>query len=92
MKKDFDFDLFMETSAKTGLNAQELFVEAGKLLYREYTKYKKKPKKAGEQIVLDEGDTQEIKKKKCSFKEHFSLCPKIIYVLFSLSFGSISPK
>ena len=52
----------METSAKTGLNAQELFVEAGKLLYREYTKYKKKPKKAGEQIVLDEGDTQEIKK------------------------------
>jgi len=65
MKKDFDFDLFMETSAKTGLNAQELFVEAGKLLYREYTKYKKKPKKTGEQIVLDEGDTQEIKKKKC---------------------------
>ena len=33
MQKDFDFDLFMETSAKTGMNAQELFVEAGKLLY-----------------------------------------------------------
>ena len=55
----------METSAKSGLNTEELFVAAAKLLYGDYKKYKKKPKKAGEQIVLDEGDTQEIKKKKC---------------------------
>ena len=26
----------METSAKTGFNAQDLFVEAGKLLFAEY--------------------------------------------------------
>ena len=64
MKKDFDFDLFMETSAKTGLNAQELFVEAGKLLYREYTKYKKKPKKTGE-ILKNEGEDSGKKKKCC---------------------------
>ena len=38
LQKDFDFDFFMETSAKTGMNAQQLFVEAGKLLYKEYTK------------------------------------------------------
>ena len=32
----------METSAKTGLNTQELFAQAGKLLYKEYSKFKKK--------------------------------------------------
>ena len=35
-KEDFEFDLFLETSAKTGYNTQELFVEAAKLLYKEY--------------------------------------------------------
>ena len=38
MQKDFDFDVFMETSAKTGFNAQELLVEAGKILFAEYNK------------------------------------------------------
>ena len=66
MQKDFDFDLFMETSAKTGMNAQELFVEAGKLLYKEYNKYKKKPKKANEKLKANkEGETQEKKSGKC---------------------------
>ena len=56
----------METSAKTGLNAQELFVEAGKLLYREYTKYKKKPKKGGDKLKADEEiDKNAKEKKKC---------------------------
>ena len=40
MQNNFDFDLFMETSAKTGFNAQNIFVEAGKILYNEYVKYK----------------------------------------------------
>ena len=35
-KDDFEFDLFLETSAKTGYNTQELFVEAAKILYKEY--------------------------------------------------------
>ena len=65
MQKDFDFDLFMETSAKTGMNAQELFVEAGKLLYREYNK-KEKPKKEKEQLKTNkEGKTKEKKSGKC---------------------------
>ena len=38
-KKDFDLDLFMETSAKTGLNTQEIFVEAARVLYFDYMKY-----------------------------------------------------
>ena len=40
MKDDYGFDLFMETSAKTGFNAQELFVEAGKILCEESNKLK----------------------------------------------------
>lgn len=35
-------DFFMETSAKTGLNAQELFITAAKLLYSSFLKYKEK--------------------------------------------------
>ena len=56
----------METSAKTGLNAQELFVEAGKLLYKEYAKYKKKPKKTGDKLKNeDEGVNKNKQKKGC---------------------------
>ena len=32
--------LFMETSAKTGFNAQNIFIEAAKLLYSQHLKYK----------------------------------------------------
>lgn len=31
----------METSAKTGFNAQEMFIEAAKVLYTDYIKYNK---------------------------------------------------
>ena len=41
----------METSARTGMNAQELFAEAAKLLFQDYCKYKVvKSKKEGEQL------------------------------------------
>ena len=50
IKRDFDFNLFMETSAKTGFNAQELFIEASKVLYIDYIKHQQKPKKRGELI------------------------------------------
>ena len=55
----------METSAKTGFNTQELFVEAGKLLYKEYSKYKKKDKSHGEQLKKNEENNKENMKKKC---------------------------
>jgi hypothetical protein len=29
----------METSAKTGINSQQLFIEATKILYKDYLKY-----------------------------------------------------
>ena len=37
-RNDFNFDLYMETSAKSGFNSQELFVNAANILYRENEK------------------------------------------------------
>ena len=55
----------METSAKTGMNAKELFAEAAKLLFNDYSKYKNfKNKKEGE--VLNKEDVKKPQKeKKC---------------------------
>ena len=35
--------LFLEASAKTGLNAQNIFIEAAKLLYEQHLKFKDRP-------------------------------------------------
>ena len=43
-KNDNELDLFMEVSTKTGKNCTEIFVEAAKLLYNDYEKYKKDKK------------------------------------------------
>ena len=40
MKTDYNLDLFIEASAKSGLNTEYIFVEAAKLLYNDYVKYK----------------------------------------------------
>lgn len=39
-KEDMKLDLFMETSAKTGINCQELFIKAAKITYLDYIKFK----------------------------------------------------
>ena len=39
-KDETGIHYFSETSAKSGLNAQEVFIEAAKLLYKEHLKYK----------------------------------------------------
>ena len=53
----------METSAKTGINTQELFVEAAKLLYKDYTKYRLDRKKVSGQTLKNENNKP--KKKGC---------------------------
>ena len=40
-RNDFNFDLYMETSAKSGFNSQELFINAANILYRENEKLNK---------------------------------------------------
>ena len=47
-KNDYDLDLFMETSAKNGVNAKEVFIEAAKLLYGEHLKYRERKFKKNE--------------------------------------------
>ena len=39
LKNDYDFDYFIETSAKTGFNAKKLFLLASKILLEDYEKY-----------------------------------------------------
>ena len=68
-KEEFELDLFMETSAKTGFNTQELFVEAAKVLYDDYMKYKRKQKKQpNEKIKLDNDDNKKPAKGGCCSK------------------------
>ena len=38
--QDHNIDFFIETSAKTGFNAQNVFLEAAKMLYLDHLKYK----------------------------------------------------
>ena len=40
-REDFNFDLYMETSAKSGFNANELFINAANILYKENEKLNK---------------------------------------------------
>ena len=57
----------METSAKTGFNAENLFVKAGKVLYNKYLKNKKAPKISGNYLKKKEkkGKKEKTKKKFC---------------------------
>ena len=69
------FQLFMETSAKTGFNAQNLFIEASKLLYEQQNKNKDKytadsfdhfnPKNKIKSLPFDDDDSSTKKKKGC---------------------------
>ena len=65
-KNDFKFDLFMETSAKSGFNSKELFMNGAKILYKEYEKLNnlEKNKKKNEEKILNN-----IKKKKFALKK-----------------------
>ena len=69
-KNEQKLDLFMESSAKTGYNARNVLVEATKILYKDYLKYKetnedddKKNSEGNSKIKKDDNTNQ--KKKKC---------------------------
>ena len=71
-KEDYNLDLFMETSAKLGTNVQQLFIEAARLLYNDYNKYKvrifftkQNPKKHNKKLNQNNGNDEENKKKCC---------------------------
>jgi len=65
-KNDYDLDYFIETSAKTGMNAQEIFVQAAKILYDDYVLYnnEKKNKENNTNTKLT-NKPEKTKKKQC---------------------------
>ena len=73
ISKEHNLDFFMETSAKTGENAQKLFVVAAKILVDEYRKYQNESDREKSSVTLttenkelfDEASKRE-QKSKCS--------------------------
>ena len=78
-KEEYDLDFLIETSAKTGMNAQEIFVEAARTLYKDYFLYatEKKNKETmndgsdikknndNNKLQLSQNTAKKKKKKKC---------------------------
>ena len=66
-KNEYELNLYMETSAKTGFNAREIFIEAAKTLFDEYNKYKKidEEKKIKLPNVADQDPKNVIENKGC---------------------------
>jgi GTPase SAR1 family protein len=62
-KNDYDLDFFMETSAKTGFNTQELFIKAARVLIDDYNDYKRE-KKHREKVMNKEKEILTEKKEK----------------------------
>ena len=60
-KEEKNLDKFIETSAKTGENAQEVLLEAAKLLYKDYLKAKKNIGKIGDD---DKNNGNKLERKK----------------------------
>ena len=55
----------METSAKTGINTQKIFVEAAKILYKDYIEYKNnKPQMPSDIINLNNSEGSKTSSKK----------------------------
>jgi len=65
LKNKFEFDYFIETSAKTGKNVEEIFVHAAKLLYEDYGIVNQKKKKN----KLDEAEKMKLNKDKVNSKK-----------------------
>ena len=62
-KEEYDLDYFMETSAKTGMNAQKIFIEAAKILYNDYSLYKSDKKPKENNNIQTTSNTKLVKKK-----------------------------
>ena len=58
-KKENGFECFIETSAKSGFNAKELFVNCALSLYKEYPKYK-----AGKEFLEAENENKKVNLKR----------------------------
>ena len=66
LKNDYDFDYFIETSAKTGFNAKKLFLHAAKILLDDYEKYNIEEKiKENQNLKINNTEKNNNYKKGC---------------------------
>ena len=65
MAEDYEIDFFMESSAKTGMNVQNIFIHAAKILYKELLTYKENKKKNKDNNASKLNDKKNGNKKKC---------------------------
>ena len=65
--KDYNFDLFFETSAKSGLNVQNVLIDAAKILYLEYMNYVNFKSNISDKnnIVIVKKNNEDQRKKMC---------------------------
>ena len=64
--KENNINEFMESSAKTGVNAQNIFIKAAQTLYEDYIKYQKKAEQSGGSVDntnMNYGQVQDNRKK-----------------------------
>ena len=74
-RKDFNFDLYMETSAKSGFNSQELFINAANILKRENEKMNNYRKNSNsEQKILNNIKLRRKKKNEEEEEEYDDGC------------------
>ena len=66
--KDNKINEFMEASAKTGVNAQNIFIKAAVTLYEDYLVYQKKTEESGGKVEDDFKNQQQNNKKKIDNK------------------------
>ena len=69
LQNDYNLDLFVESSAKDGKNTEYIFVEAAKLLYNDYIKYK-----IGNPLIGRVKSTNKLKKEEHEEKEKKKCC------------------
>ena len=65
IQTDYNLDLFAECSAKDGKNIEYIFVEAAKILYNDYIKYKIGNPSIGRSRSSKKLNKDKINKKKC---------------------------
>jgi GTPase SAR1 family protein len=57
-KEDHKLDFFVETSAKSGVNIDDIFMRAGVILFKEYLKYKSLYNSSMTGTVFDSSETK----------------------------------
>jgi small GTP-binding protein len=56
--KEHEFQFFLETSAKTGINVKEVFVEAAKELYKNHLEYKDRASRLGSMLDAQDNNNK----------------------------------